>query len=236
MFIEPCRPFTIQHVRGTDATQAVADGLSRLHVANLALSATPDELDGEAELQAELGEGGMDAEMFETHTCTVANAWAGIINNTIASQLEEEWQQAKVIPPTAKAAMAERQTRYGKGCQMLEKMGWTVTSENHRKMSWETQQQANHQSNGQSTTNRRPVVRRPGIGFKTDKRQIEMNMTDKAGMIHVTMEEVEAFDCEYLGTVNTTSTERWATSSTQAQTQHKAHRAKQAPKIGRAHV
>ena len=229
MFIESCRPFKLQHVRGTDDTQAVADGLSRLHVANLALSATPDELDGDAELQAELGEGGMDAEMFDTHTCTVANAWAGIVNNTVASQLEGEWQRARVISPTAKAAMAERQTRYGKGCQMLEKMGWTVTSENHRKMCWETQQQAN-QSNGQSATSKRPAARRPGIGFKTDKRQAEMKMTDKAGLIHVTMEEVEAFDCEYLGTVNTISTERWATSSTQSQPHHKTHRATKATK------
>jgi hypothetical protein len=47
-------------VKGNDDTQAVADGLSRLHVANLALSKTPDELDEEAALQAELGEGGMD--------------------------------------------------------------------------------------------------------------------------------------------------------------------------------
>ncbi len=77
MYIESCKPFKIQHVRGTDATQAVADGLSRLHVANLALEKCPDEYDEEAMLQAELGEGGMDENMFNTHI-VAANAWERI--------------------------------------------------------------------------------------------------------------------------------------------------------------
>jgi hypothetical protein len=79
LFIESCRPFKIQHVRGTDDTQAVADGLSRLHVANLALGKCPDEYDEEARLQAELGEGVRDENMFETHVGTIANVWERVI-------------------------------------------------------------------------------------------------------------------------------------------------------------
>ena len=44
------------------------------------------------------------------------------------------------------------------------------------------------------------------------------------------MEEVDAFDCEYLGTVNETSTERWATSSTQSKPHRKLHRTTKAIK------
>ena len=79
MFIESFRPFRIQHVRGDDRTQLVADGLSRLHVANLALSKTPDELDAEAEFLAEQGEGGMDETMFETHTGTAAHVHTRVL-------------------------------------------------------------------------------------------------------------------------------------------------------------
>ena len=125
MYIESCRPFKIQHVRGSDATQSVADGLSRLHVANLALSKTPDEMDEEANLQAELAEGGMDENMFNSHQCTAAHAWASIADTAQASyRLRPEGLEGK----------------YGAGCRMLQNMGWTIqehTAKTRRQAPWE---------------------------------------------------------------------------------------------------
>jgi hypothetical protein len=74
MFIESFRPFKIQHVRGSDRTQQVADGLSRLHITNLALNKTPEELDADAVFLAEQGEGGMDEAMMESHKGIMAHA------------------------------------------------------------------------------------------------------------------------------------------------------------------
>ena len=192
MFIESCRPFKIQHVKGTDATQQVADGLSRLHVANLALSATPDELDEEANLQAELGEGGMDTNMFDTHTCTVAHAWAGIINNTHARQLASELDTAKVISPEEAAATKERQERYGIGCDLLRQMGWTVTEEKHRRMDWE----ANSRQEASATSTRR----RPGLGYAAPVRA--KSTAKPQATVQAVLAPLE--DCEYVGCIHST--------------------------------
>lgn len=146
LFIESFRPFKIQHVRGDDRTQLVADGLSRLHIANLALHKTPEEEDEEANLQAELGEGGMDENMFSTHTCTVAHAWASMTDAAGHAEMN-----------SAKIRTEEEQRyldRYGVGCKLLEGMGWSVSMKtNRRKSPWEEKRQ------GRTSQHRR------GLGF-----------------------------------------------------------------------
>jgi hypothetical protein len=160
LYIESCRPFRVVHVRGNDDTQLVADGLSRLHVANLALNKTPDELDEEAALQAESGEGGADVNMFDTHTCTVQSAWASIMNNAHAAALKDELRHAQVFSP----AEAERRQRYGVGCDLLKKMGWNVDQESHRRMGWEMHSGAN-QVLGRDGSRKCGRLARPGIGL-----------------------------------------------------------------------
>jgi hypothetical protein len=160
MYIESCRPFKIQHVKGNDATQAVADGLSRLHVANLALEKCPDEWDEEAMLQAELGEGGLDDNMFNSHItaanawerltktgdtgreeqrtpriqcttkgaaeCTTAHAWASIISNSTDDNTKQLFESGKVLTKAERRMTDDIRRKYGVGCELLEKMGWTV--------------------------------------------------------------------------------------------------------------
>jgi hypothetical protein len=246
MFIESFKPFKIQHVRGTDATQQVADGLSRLHVANLALGKCPDEYDEEAMLQAELGEGGMDENMFEAHfgtaantweriikhddgrshaagtktrqphtdeekrqTCTVAHAWAQIFQTSHQTQWQEELQKARMHTPEDKTKIQERRRRYGQGCHLLERMGWAVSEEHHRKMQWETvssededDQDAQH---GKPCATWRPAIkahldgkRRPGLGATPTKTQPHIGDASR----RKTIEEQKAVIYTYLGIVN----------------------------------
>ena len=64
MFLESMRPFRLQHVSGTDRLQVPADALSRLHVANLHLEQTAEELDPETMRIMQRGEGEDDLQMF----------------------------------------------------------------------------------------------------------------------------------------------------------------------------
>ena len=189
MYIESCRPFKIQHVRGNDSTQAVADGLSRLHVANLALEKTPDELDEEAMLQAELGEGGMDENMFDAHTCTVQHAWASLAESSNAQQLHKEWR-------TADTLYARR--KYGIGCDMLERMGWTVTEKNlkpRRAAPWEVANQKKYGSR-----HKHPLRRGyPGFGLGSCNITSTMAQLDTPATA-----AVEIQDITYIGTINAT--------------------------------
>ena len=232
LFIESCRPFRIQHVRGTDDTQAVADGLSRLHVANLALGKCPDEFDAEARLQAELGEGGRDENMFETHVGTVANvwervvggdgrralpartaakksaeadrskvctvntAWASIVNNTRAAAAEEELRRAQVYTPEE----AKRQQRYGVGCDLLKKMGWSLNQESHRRMGWEKQAETNKSITFQAgPKGRHGHLGGPGLGLGRCNTTSVVDPLDDDGIA-----APEHFNLDYLGTVNAT--------------------------------
>jgi len=157
MYIESCRPFKIQHVRGSDATQAVADGLSRLHVANLSLTKTPDEMDEEANLQAELAEGGMDENMFNTHTCTVANAWASIAGRSRKEAEARELKAAQLQPD-------QLEGKYGVGCRLLEQMGWSVAEHaqsTRRQAPWENEAHRRYTSK----TPRRQRKGYPGFGL-----------------------------------------------------------------------
>ena len=64
MFLESMRPFKLKHIGGTDRRQVPADALSRLHVANLHLEQTEDELDPETIRLMAGGEGDDDCNMF----------------------------------------------------------------------------------------------------------------------------------------------------------------------------
>jgi hypothetical protein len=64
MFLESMRPFTLQHISGTDRMQRTADSLSRLHVANLYLEKTEEELDPLTMRMMARGEGDDDVQMF----------------------------------------------------------------------------------------------------------------------------------------------------------------------------
>jgi transposase InsO family protein len=64
MFLESMRPFKLKHIGGTDRLQVPADALSRLHVANLHLEQTEEELDPETMRMMACGEGDDDCNMF----------------------------------------------------------------------------------------------------------------------------------------------------------------------------
>lgn len=198
MYIESCRPFKIQHVRGNDATQVVADGLSRLHVANLALEKTPDELDEEAMLQAELGEGGMDDDMFNTHTCTVQHAWASLVGSSNDQQLCKEWRAAAVLTKEQRKKAADVRRKYGVGCDLLQRMGWSVTEcdlQQRRVAPWELQTQRQYQGK----TSRQHRQGYPGFSLGS------CNVLSLATLDHETASTiVEMEDITYLGTVNAT--------------------------------
>jgi transposase InsO family protein len=64
MFLESMRPFQLKHIGGTDRLQIPADALSRLHVANLCLEQTEEELDPATMRIMQRGEGEDDIPMF----------------------------------------------------------------------------------------------------------------------------------------------------------------------------
>jgi transposase InsO family protein len=196
MYIESCRPFRIQHVRGNDATQEVADGLSRLHVANLALEKTPDEMDEEAVLQAELGEGGMDEDMFNSHTCTVQHAWASLACSSNDQQWRKEWNAAEVLTAEQRRKADDVQRKYGIGCDLLKRMGWTVTEielKQRRAAPWETAKQRIYKSR------RRQQHKKGYPGFGLGSCNIASVPTDDTGKA-TTAAEVE--DITYVGIVD----------------------------------
>ena len=74
LFLESMRPFQLRHVSGTDRMQLAADSLSRLHVSNLKLPCTAEELDPATIRMMERGEGEDDVQMFgEPYT---KDAWS----------------------------------------------------------------------------------------------------------------------------------------------------------------
>jgi transposase InsO family protein len=74
LFMESMRPFYLRHVSGTDRMQLAADSLSRLHIVNLTLSPTTEELDPATQRMMARGEGEDDIQMFgDTYTATVAS-------------------------------------------------------------------------------------------------------------------------------------------------------------------
>jgi hypothetical protein len=204
MFIESFRPFRIQHVRGDDRTQLVADGLSRLHVANLALSKTPDELDSEALFLAEQGEGGLDDAMFETHTGTAAHV--GVTHqpynrNTrrkFASSAEHQYALQQLgceliydnhqLSNEDKLKELQRRSVYGKGCDLLKRMGWSITGESHRRMDWEAA----------CDRPAAPQQRRQGLGYDArSAKRIKIDSTERSNEDVARLEE-----CTYLGIID----------------------------------
>jgi len=73
LFMESMRPFYLKHVSGTDRMQVAADSLSRLHIANLFMTQTEEELDPATRRMMERGEGDDDIQMFgENYSSTIA--------------------------------------------------------------------------------------------------------------------------------------------------------------------
>jgi hypothetical protein len=215
MFIESFRPFRIQHVRGDDRTQLVADGLSRLHVTNLALNKTPDELDSEALFLAEQGEGGMDEVMFDSHTGTAAHAGANYPPNgnrrrakqpkTLTAATQQQILTSmgceRVVArggdsPSGKGDVREerRRERYGRGFDLVKDMGWSIEGERHRKMGWEQVEW------GQEGCRPGKEHRgRYGIGYRCQTNQTHTCLGEESSE---TTPELE--DVNYLGTIHLT--------------------------------
>jgi hypothetical protein len=73
LFMESMRPFYLRHVSGTDRMQLAADSLSRLHIQNLCLIPTEEELDPLTQRMMARGEGEDDTQMFgENYSASVA--------------------------------------------------------------------------------------------------------------------------------------------------------------------
>lgn len=73
LFMESMRPFYLKHVSGTDRMQMAADSLSRLHVENLFMAQTEEELDPATQRMMARGEGDDDIQMFgEDYSASVA--------------------------------------------------------------------------------------------------------------------------------------------------------------------
>ncbi len=223
MFIESFRPFRIQHVRGDDRTQLVADGLSRLHVANLALGKTPDELDSEALFLAEQGEGGRDEAMFEIHTGTVAHTGATYSpdghkpRRYLTSEAEQQYALRKLgcefirdghqLSDEDKSKEAQRRARYGVGYDLLKQMGWNVAAENHRRMDWETT----------SNTPTAALQRRQGLGYGAKcERRIGSEHNGQPKKTTLGLEE-----CAYLGTVDDGQPQKFDKQGTRQHLQNK---------------
>lgn len=113
MFMESMRPFYLKHVSGTDRLQVAADSLSRLHVANLFLEQTEEELDPVTQRMMQRGEGEDDVQMFgEDYSSSVAtqtDCLADICahNNFCAIHTLQS--------PDAKAEAQRLEALYGKG-------------------------------------------------------------------------------------------------------------------------
>jgi hypothetical protein len=229
MFIESCRPFKLVHVRGQDDTQLVADGLSRLHVSNLALEKCPDGYDEEERLQAELGEGGRDENMFETHLATVAHTWERITCHEDAREtpttkpkkkltdkerdkacnVHNAW--ASIVNNTREAEMhnvqaispeeKSKKQRYGVGCDLLKKMGWRISEESHRRMAWEERDvAADAEGAKRGRTKTYPRFGGPGLGYGKCNVMTPQDNADTAE------QTAELADLQYLGTVSSSTT------------------------------
>ena len=228
LFIESCRPFSIVHVRGQDDTQLVADGLSRLHVANLALEKCPDGFDEEERLQAELGEGGRDENMFETHLATVAHTWERITRHedvhaiptakstTVltdaarkkACNVHTAW--ASIVNNTRATEMhnalvispeeKSKQQRYGVGCDLLKKMGWKGSEVSHRRMAWEERDVAVDAEGAQHIrSTKKRKCGGPGLGYGKCNVAVQQDYAEAPEQIG------DLVDLQYLGTVSSST-------------------------------
>lgn len=128
MFLESMRPFKLQHVSGTDRLQVPADALSRLHVANLHLEQTVEELDPESMRIMQRGEGEDDLPMFgdpitasiSTQT-SAADCWEDI-------RVHNAW--CSVFIPVSMEERTMRQ-RYGVGFDLLARNAQTARPSHH---------------------------------------------------------------------------------------------------------
>ena len=113
MFMESMRPFYLRHVSGTDRLQLAADSLSRLHVENLFLLRTNEELDPATQRMMARGEGEDDEQMFgEDYSCSTASQTDCLSdirahNNCVAMNI--------LVPPEQQREAARLESLYGKG-------------------------------------------------------------------------------------------------------------------------
>ena len=113
MFMESMRPFYLRHVSGTDRLQLAADSLSRLHVENLFLLRTNEELDPATQRMMARGEGEDDEQMFgedySRSTASQTDCLSDIRahNNCVAMNI--------LVPPEQQREAARLESLYGKG-------------------------------------------------------------------------------------------------------------------------
>ena len=124
LFMESMRPFYLKHVSGTDRMQVPADSLSRLHIANLFMTQTEEELDPETMRMMERGEGDDDIQMFgenySTSIATQTQLFADIsAHNASCATFELLTSDEKSL-----AAL------YGKGYEITRKRGSFETLQN----------------------------------------------------------------------------------------------------------
>ena len=164
MFLESMRPFKLKHISGTDRLQVPADALSRLHVANLHLEQTEEELDPETMLMMARGEGEDDCNMFgdpPTHSTSTQTLHLNPLDD-----IREHNATCCAFLPTSVSDIAMKQ-RYGIGFDIASRnvhnaqyprnpLGFTIAerlTQTHLHM---------------DPLQPRRVTGRPGVGFSTD--------------------------------------------------------------------
>ena len=121
MFMESMRPFYLRHVSGTDRLQLAADSLSRLHVENLFLLRTNEELDPATQRMMERGEGEDDEQMFgENYSRTTATQTDCLSDIRAHNAL---LAHSELTSSEAKREAARLEQLYGKGFKISTKQG-----------------------------------------------------------------------------------------------------------------
>ena len=130
--------------------------------------------------------------------CTVTDAWTSIVNNTHMIAAKEEMRRAQVFTPEE----AKRQQRYGVGCDLLKKMGWSIEQESHRRMGWETQAEGSeHVTFQRGPKKRGGRLGGPGLGLgRCNATSVAAPPQDNGS---TTAPELSGLD--YLGTINATT-------------------------------
>jgi hypothetical protein len=155
MFLESMRPFTLRHIRGTDAMQMAADSLSRLHVRNLCLLKNEEESDPAVIRMMERGEGEDDASMFNDAIFSKSSETQTSFINTL-------YGSGAALNPTRVPTLQEQSlsATYGVGFDIMECMGWTPSV--HR-----------------VTLQLPSINNRTGIGFKRHRQSAMLNSAPK---------------------------------------------------------
>jgi len=127
LFIESMQPFKLKHIKGASELQSVADSLSRLHVDNLKMERTVDELDPECVLFADRAEGELPGDddlagEGAGTTCSVPAAMHSIMRVHHANNPNPH----NALP---RERVQQCEEDYGLGAALLRKMGWDSRSD-----------------------------------------------------------------------------------------------------------